>query len=122
MKLVQDKYPQINQFTGYGENWVSVNGVRQQGSLLVSATAIEPWRPAGFDDLQREDFSAVLNAAPELVLLGTGSRIRFPHAALSRDLIDAGVGVEVMDVGALCRTFNALVGEGRKAVALVLFS
>lgn len=121
MKLVQDKYPQINQFSGYGENWVSVNGERQQGSLLISATAIKPWRPAGFDDLQREDFAAVLLEQPELVLLGTGSRIRFPHPSLTRDLLEAGVGVEVMDVGALCRIFNALAGEGRRAVALVLF-
>ncbi|MDR3411434.1 MAG: MTH938/NDUFAF3 family protein [Formivibrio sp.] len=121
MKLVQDKYPEINQFSGYGEQWVSVNGIRQQGSLLVSATALKPWRPAGFDDLQREDFTVVLSEQPELVLLGTGSRIRFPHPSLSRDLIEAGVGMEIMDVGALCRTFNALVGEGRKAVGLVLF-
>lgn len=121
MKLVQDKYPHINQFSGYGADWVSVNGERQQGSLLVSAAAIKPWRPAGFDDLQREDFAAVLQEQPELVLLGTGRRIRFPHPSLTRDLLEAGVGVDVMDVGALCRTFNALVGEGRRAVALVLF-
>lgn len=122
MKLVQDKYPDINQFSGYGPDWVAINGVVRQGSLMVSTLRIEPWRPAGFDDLQRADFAAALDWQPELVLLGTGKLIRIPQPGLSRDLINAGVGVEVMDVGALCRTFNALVGEGRKVVALVLFA
>lgn len=120
MKLVQEKSP-LNQFTTYSVDSVSINGVAKSGSLIVTRDAIHPWRPAGFDDLQRADFAAILAQQPELVLLGTGSRIRFPSPALTRDLIDAGIGVEVMDVGALCRTFNALVGEGRKAVALVLF-
>lgn len=121
MKLVADKYPGINQFGSYGPGWVKINGETYHGSLLVSAQSVGDWRPTGFDDLQREDFAAVLALQPELVLLGTGGRIRFPHPALSRDLTDARIGVEVMDVGALCRTFNALVGEGRRAVALVLF-
>lgn len=121
MKLIADKYPGINQFSSYGADWVQINGETYHGSLLVSAQSVGSWRPAAFDDLRREDFSLVLAQQPELVLLATGSRIRFPHPALSRDLTDARIGMEVMDVGALCRTFNALVGEGRRAVALVLF-
>ena len=121
MKLVADKFPGVSQFTSYGPDWVKVNGETRQGSLMVGPQHSEAWRPAGFADLQRGDFAAVLAQRPELVLLGTGSRIRFPHPGLYRDLTDAGIGVEVMDLGALCRTFNALVGEGRRAVALVLF-
>ncbi len=121
MKLVADKYPGVSQFTRYGPDSVTINGEAFHGSLLVSAQSVGNWRPGGFDDLRREDFADVLAQRPELVLLGTGSRIRFPHPGLYRDLTDAGIGLEVMDLGALCRTFNALVGEGRRAVALVLF-
>jgi len=121
MKLVADKYPGINQFNSYGQAWVKVNGDVHQGAVMVSAQAIQSWRPASFAELQREDFAVAMDWQPELVLLGTGSRIRFPHPGLMRDLTNAGIGVEVMDVGALCRTFNALVGEGRKVVALILF-
>lgn len=119
MKLVQEKTA-LNQFGGYGTDWVDVNGEKHTASLIVTRDSLDVWRPAGFCDLQREDFIPVLAKQPELVLLGTGQRIRFPAQALLRDLIDAGIGVEVMDVGAVCRTFNALVGEGRRPVALIL--
>ena len=120
MRLVQEKTG-LTQFTGYGADWVAVNQTPLFGSQIVTRDAIESWRPGGFDELQREDFARVLDWRPELVLLGTGNRIRFPAAVLTRDLIDSGIGIEVMDVGAVCRTFNALVNEGRQVVALVLF-
>lgn len=120
MRLVQEKTG-LNQFTGYGSDWVGVNQVPLRGSQIVTPDAVDAWRPGGFDDLQREDFARVLDWRPELVLLGTGNCTRFPAAVLTRDLIDSGIGIEVMDVGAVCRTFNALVNEGRRVVALVLF-
>ncbi|SFM95977.1 Uncharacterized conserved protein, contains Mth938-like domain [Formivibrio citricus] len=121
MKLVQEKNTHLNQFTGYGEDWVGVNGEKRYGSLIVTAVAVDLWRPAGFGDLLREDFAVVVDYRPEVVLLGTGSRNRFPLPALYRDLTDAGIGIEIMDTGAVCRTFNALAGDGRSVVALVLF-
>ncbi len=57
---------------------------------------------------------------PEVVLLGTGTRLRFPHPRLTRALTDAGIGVEVMDTPAACRTFNILAAEGRKVLAAVI--
>lgn len=121
MKLVQEKNAHLNQFTRYGVDWVDVNGEKQSGSLIVTSDAIHAWRPSGFADLRREDFAAALACHADVVLLGTGSSIRFPHPSLYRDLTDAGIGMEIMDTGAVCRTFNALAGEGRKVAALVLF-
>lgn len=122
MKLVRDALACCNYFGAYGVDWVEINGERQQGSLLVTPDVLQPWRPTDFSQLQREDFQSALAWQPEVVLLATGSRIRLPHPALYRDLIDVGVGMEVMDVGAVCRTFNALAGDGRSVVALVLFN
>lgn len=121
MKLVQEKNAHLNQFTGYGEDWVGVNGEKHGGSLIVTADAVDAWRPKTFGDLQREDFAGLLALRPAVVLLGTGCRIRFPHPGMYRDLTDAGIGIEVMDIGAVCRTFNTLAGDGRKVAALILF-
>ena len=55
-----------------------------------------------------------------MALLGTGARLRFPHPRLTRALTDAGIGLEVMDTAAVCRTFNILAAEGRKVAAGVL--
>jgi uncharacterized protein len=71
--------------------------------------------------LEEADLRRLLDFSPELVLLGTGPRQRFPRPALLRPLIEARVGFEVMDLQAACRTFNILVGEGRRVAAALLF-
>jgi uncharacterized protein len=57
---------------------------------------------------------------PEIVILGTGAAQRFPRRDLMRELAAAGVGVEIMDSRAACRTYNILATEGRKVVAAIL--
>jgi len=120
MKLQQDARDGRNQFTTFAGDHVGINGEIYRGSLLVTPQVIEVWRPARFDDLAGDDFARALDFAPEVVLLGTGARLRFPHPQLYQDLIAARIGVEVMDSAAACRTFNILCGEGRRVVVLLL--
>ena len=63
---------------------------------------------------------AVLALEPELVVFGSGERLRFAAPALLRGLIERRIGVETMDTAAACRTFNVLAGEGRCVVAALL--
>ena len=71
-------------------------------------------------DLARLDPSIILALDPEVVLLGTGQRQIFPGGRLSRRFFSAGIGIEVMDTGAACRTFNVLVAEQRRVVAVLM--
>ncbi|HMM46666.1 MAG TPA: Mth938-like domain-containing protein [Thiobacillaceae bacterium] len=109
-------------FTGYGPGHVIVNGQRHDASLLLSTHGVEaaPWAGLGFDALIPAHFEWVAERAPDIVLFGTGSRLRFPHPSLTRALTEARIGLEVMDVGALCRTYNILAGEARNVAAAVL--
>jgi uncharacterized protein len=66
------------------------------------------------------DFAFIGEAKPEIVILGTGATQRFPAPELTRALAATGVGVEVMDSKAACRTYNILVTEGRKVIAAIL--
>ena len=110
-----------NVFTAYGSGWVEINRVRHEDNLIALPDRIvEPWAPDGFAGLAREQFAEILAFAPEIVLLGTGDAIRFPHPRLTTDLINARIGVDVMDVRAACRTFNVLSGEGRRVAAALL--
>ena len=110
-----------NHFTAYGEGYVEVNRVRHEANVIVlTDRVIEPWAAEGFLALSREDFAGLLAFKPEIVLLGTGDRIRFPHPGLTADLTAARIGVDVMDVAAACRTFNVLSGEGRNVAAALL--
>lgn len=88
--------------------------------ILTPQELILDWEPQLLADLQAGHLSRVVAAAPEVVLLGTGSRLRFPPASVLAPCYQAGVGVEVMDTGAACRTFNILAGEGRQVVAALL--
>jgi uncharacterized protein len=111
----------VNTITGYGEGYVMVNGERRASSVVVLPDRIVGWAPAGFDTLTADDFLFLKDLKVEIILLGTGSRQRFPHPRLTAALAQAGIGLEVMDVQAACRTYNILVAEERKVAAALLF-
>ncbi|MEP7206171.1 MAG: Mth938-like domain-containing protein [Casimicrobiaceae bacterium] len=110
-----------NVVTGTGPGWVRVGGTEyREGLVLTPAEVRTGWGAAGFEALGEADFTSLLTTDPELVLLGTGARIRFPHPGLTRALAAAGVGIEVMDTPAACRTYNILAAEGRRVTAALL--
>jgi uncharacterized protein len=111
----------INLFTGYGEDYVEINRQRFSRSLIVLPEKIvEDWEVLGFEQLAAAHFEFLASLAPEIVLLGTGTRLRFPVPALTRALVTAQIGLEVMDTAAACRTYNILASEGRKVAAALL--
>jgi uncharacterized protein len=110
----------LNVITSYGDGFVAVNGVRHEANLLVLPEQVMPWNAPSFEDLDEAHFTALAAMPLEVVLLGTGAKLRFPHPRITRALTDARVGVEVMDLGAACRTFNVLVAEGRKVAGALL--
>ncbi len=123
MKLHLSNISGSNAFTGYGEGYVMVNRQRYERNLVVLPDRIvTDWQPAGFDQLSATDFARLAELQPEIVLLGTGSRLRFPRPELTRALYEARIGFEVMDIQAACRTYNILAAEERKVVAALLFS
>ncbi len=120
MKLHASGPATYNTITGYGDDWVQVNSQRYQSSLIVMAETILPWSAEAFAGLGEEHFEYLKGLAPEIVLLGTGLRQRFPHPRLTASLAKAGIGVEVMDLKAACRTYNILAAEERKVAAALL--
>ncbi len=121
MKLHADALTSLNTVTAYGPGFVEVNQVRHAGNLILAPDhPVESWSAESFDALRVEDFESLLELRPEIVLVGTGDRQRFPHPRLTRPLLDARVGVEVMDTRAACRTYNILMSEGRRVVAVFL--
>lgn len=120
MKLNLHAATGLNQITACGEGYVQVNGQRREGSVVVSPDGLAPWPPRAVCELTAGHLAALLALAPEIVLLGTGSRLQFPAPWLARACAEAGAGLEVMDTPAACRTYNVLLSEGRKVVAALL--
>ena len=105
----------------YGEEGVVVNGKCQVGPLLLcSVQGPQKWSADSFENLSQASFDELLPFGPELVLFGSGKRIRFPSPKLIQGLIHKRIGVETMDNGAACRTFNVLAGEGRHVVLALI--
>jgi uncharacterized protein len=111
----------LNTFTGYGERHVMVNGERRESSVVVLGDRIVEWSASSFESLAESDFEALAALGVEIVILGTGPRQRFPHPRLTAPLARAGIGVEVMDLQAACRTYNILIAEDRRVAAALLF-
>ena len=121
MKIEREQAEGRNTFTGYGEGYVEVNRTRYGESLVVSGDRlVTAWPAASVEGLTADHMAAIVELKPEIVLLGTGSTFKFPDAALLAPLYKAGIGVEVMDTPAACRTYNILLGEGRNVVAALV--
>ena len=121
MKLHLANLGDTKLFTAHGADHVVVSGERFTGSIVVMANEVRSdWTATLFEDLSEVHFNYFLALQPEILLLGTGARQRFPHPRLYRMLTDAHIGLECMDTPAACRTYNILVAEDRKVVAGIL--
>jgi|SRR5690348_10927471 uncharacterized protein len=121
VKISQEQPAGKNAVTGYGEGWIEVNRSRHRASLVVSADRlVTDWPATSVEGLAPDHLAAIVEMRPEIVLLGTGAAFRFPEPALLAPLYRAGIGVEVMDTPAACRTYNILMGEGRNVVAALI--
>ena len=107
--------------SGYTAESVSVAGVEHRQSLRVSHRSVAaPWSVASFAEITALTIAEATQVQPEIVIIGTGKKLRFPPPDALRPLRDARIGFEVMDTAAACRTYNVLLGEGRQVAALLL--
>lgn len=122
MKLHLQSAEGTNMITAYEGDYVAVNGVRYTHSLIVQPEkTIELWQASASEELTEAHFAGLAGQELEVLLLGTGARLRFPAPQLISRLARQGIGLEAMDTFAACRTYNILAAEGRKvAAALIL--
>ena len=121
MKLTLESSSRLNLIRAYSSAEIRVGEQSLHASCIVTADKlITEWEPRSYAELAPPHLEAILALQPELVLLGTGAAQRFPAAAIRSVFMARGVGLEVMDLGAACRTYNILVQEERR-VAAALF-
>ncbi|WP_297456336.1 Mth938-like domain-containing protein [Ferrovum sp.] len=120
MKLVHHRADTPLTLTGHGPGFVLIDQVKYTESLVLGPERLQPgWAPH-LELLEERHFTELLDHDPELVLLGSGNRFRFPDWQLTRPLLERGIGLEVMDTAAACRTYAILSGEGRRVVAALI--
>ena len=124
MKLQPDRFD-VQNIIAYGPGWVGLgnHGVAEKidYSVVIGSRGEKiAWNCTAFEQLTAEHFAQLAELKPELVIFGSGSRLRFPPPALLRALMAQRIGIETMDTLAACRTYNILAGEGRQVVAALL--
>jgi uncharacterized protein len=120
MKLQPDK-SDVQSISGYGPGWIGVDGEKITHSVIVSSGGDRiAWPPSSSADLDASHFEMLAQVDAEIIIFGSGSRIRFPPAAWLGPLIARRIGIETMDTAAACRTYNILAQEGRRVAAALL--
>ena len=124
MKLQPDRLD-VQSILGYGPGWVGLSrdGVAEkiEHSIVIGSGGEKfDWNCARFEDLTDDHFTKLAATQPELVIFGSGVRLKFAPPALMRELMRCRIGIETMDTLAACRTYNILAGEGRRVIAALL--
>ncbi len=111
----------VQSISGYGPGWISVSGERLCTSVVIGSRGERfEWNCNRFEDLGAAHFELLAELNPELVIFGSGNRIRFPRPDWIKPLIERQTGVETMDTQAACRTYNILAAEGRTVLVALL--
>lgn len=122
MQFAEDKSRGQFHIRSYDQGTVLINDTRYSESLIITPDELlTDWQPDNVEQLETDHFAPVLALAPQVLVLGTGDSLTFPRPQQLACLYQAGIGVEVMDTAAACRTYNVLVSEDRAVVGALLF-
>ena len=123
MKFQPDTLDGVNNITRYDVDNLRVNADLHTTSVLVPWVGqARDWNASSIEQLTQAHFDALLDFDPEVVIFGSGPKLRFVSPALYRGLIARRIGIETMDSGAACRTYTVLANEGRRVVAAILLT
>ncbi|MGH8401647.1 MAG: Mth938-like domain-containing protein [Gammaproteobacteria bacterium] len=122
MKFIQDKPGgDAKVIRAYAPGRINVNDVLISHSFILSPDRLlEDWAPQQHGEITLGSLQAALELKPEILIIGTGSTLHFPEASIMADIQGRGIGLEVLDTAAACRTYNVLVSENRNVVAALL--
>ena len=121
MKFSEDTHAGSYAIQAYHEDAININGRRFEQSLVVGPQHLQPeWPVDSMEQLSAEQLQKLVDLQPEVIIIGTGRQIRFPHPEVYAHVIQQGVGIEFMDSGAACRTYNVLLSEDRAVVAAII--
>lgn len=88
--------------------------------IIMPELLLTDWPPQSWEELAAAHFDLIAAHKPEVVLFGSGARLRHPEPRLYAGLTRRGIGVEVMDTGSACRTYNFLMTDRRRVLAALL--
>ena len=121
MKLSIDYNSAKYSINGYKNGQISINNEPYTCNLVVTPEKLlVDWEPDSIEQITESHIHGLIELEPEIIILGTGSKLTFPDTALMALAMQQGIGFEVMDTGSACRTFNVLSAEDRNVIAALM--
>ncbi len=121
MKFSEDYAIGTNVIRAFTDTTIDINNSTYRSSLVVGNNVLlDNWEIQHINDMTAKNWQALLTHKPEVIVIGTGKSLVFPHPASYASAIEAGIGVEFMDTPAACRTYNVLVSEDRSVIAGII--
>ena len=121
MKFNLESHNNSLNISAYSELGLQIAGQWHKNHLLLTPQQLfADWQAPSLATLELKDFEKILSSRPEVVLLGTGEQLQFPPAKLTADFAAKGIGLEVMNTQAACRTYNILLSENRRVAAALI--
>ena len=119
MRFSQDS-SSSNLIQAYRRGELIINERKINCSVVITPDEIIEWDPQHFSAITAEHIDQLASYQPEIVIMGTGERQQFPAPQITAGLLSQGIGVEIMNTDAACRTFNVLSSEDRRVIAAVI--
>lgn len=121
MKFSEDYAAGSYIIRAFTDNKIEINNKVYENSLVISKHQLDDnWGISHVDQISHEIWLKLIEDQPEVVIIGTGQGLIFPHPASYAPAIEQGIGVEFMDSGAACRTYNVLLSEDRRVIAGII--
>jgi uncharacterized protein len=123
MRLEEQAQPGSLLVQAYGEGGFRIGGIRHQGSVLILPDGVRSWPLTSPDQIGLESFepATAFDAEVDVLLVGCGAAMQPPDPQIARILREThGIGIDYMDTGAACRTFNVLLLDGRPVAAALI--
>ncbi len=122
MKFSEEGKNTEQRIQAYGEDWVRVNNQQLNRACIVSHNQLlTDWKVTHFSQLEPVQLKTLLDCDADVFIIGTGKKQQLPSPTIHRALVEQGKGFEIMTTAAACRTYNVLLGEGRKVACALFF-
>lgn len=121
MLLAEESFSNLYPVQAYEPGKLKINDrIYEHSVTLCFGHAPQEWAVNSISDLSFQLLEPIIKQRPEVILLGTGTKLIFPPHAILQQVVLSGIGIEVMDTAAACRTYNLLLAEGRKVAAAII--
>ncbi len=120
MDLTLQKNSSKTIIQNYENNKIYIDGKKFPYNLIITEDRVERWEIENLQQLSFDSLKHIINKKPDIIILGTGEQAILPNQDIIDKVSENKIGIEFMTTKSACKTFNILLSEDRKVIALLI--